>query len=193
MDAGRFRLSETVTSTLVGCPPEVMKQAADFGAALHAARTLRIDGKQLSLVGEGGAVLATLAAQRQDLHGTAWQVTFYNNGKQALVSVSSGSALTMEFSMEGILGGSAGCNRYTGPYSTEAGKVHVGSLTTTRKMCGRPEGVMEQEGAFLKALGATATARIDGDQLELRDAGGALTVMAVLPTDSVKPRAPGRD
>jgi heat shock protein HslJ len=46
-------------------------------------------------------------------------------------------------------------------------------------MCVAPEGVMEQEQQFLKALSTVATARFDGDRLELRTAEGSLAVSLV--------------
>ncbi len=44
----------------------------------------------------------------------------------------------------------------------------------TRKMCGRPEGIMEQERQYLQALTTAATYRIEGQDLELRTESGAL-------------------
>jgi heat shock protein HslJ len=180
IESGRFQLSRTVTSTLVGCPREVSMQTSALAAALYGARAVRLQGGQLTLMAGDGSVLATLAAQ--DLRGTTWQVDSYNNGKQALVSVLKGSSLTLEFSLEGMLSGSAGCNRYSGRYSAEGVKVSVGDLASTQKVCGTPEGVMEQERAFLIALPNSVNSRMEGNWLELRDASGALVVMAAPPT-----------
>jgi heat shock protein HslJ len=41
-------------------------------------------------------------------------------------------------------------------------------------MCPQPAGLMEQEQQFLKALQTVATARFEGDRLELRTADGAM-------------------
>ena len=41
-------------------------------------------------------------------------------------------------------------------------------------MCDSPAGVMEQENLYLTALATAATYRIEGSQLELRTADGAL-------------------
>jgi heat shock protein HslJ len=43
-------------------------------------------------------------------------------------------------------------------------------------MCAEPDRIMEQEQQFLKALTTVATARQEGDGLELRAADGALAV-----------------
>jgi heat shock protein HslJ len=45
-------------------------------------------------------------------------------------------------------------------------------------MCVAPEGVMEQETRYLTALQNAATYSIDGGTLTIRDAGGAMQVVA---------------
>ena len=74
--------------------------------------------------------------------------------------------------------GSSGCNRFTGSYSQDRENVSFGPAAATRMMCAAPEGIMEQEARFLKALETAATARFEGDSLELRTATGALAVSA---------------
>lgn len=177
-DAMGFRLSGALAATKVACPPPVMEQADAFLAALAATRAVRREGDELTLLDAQGAVLATLRAQSLTLPASAWRVTGYNNGKQAVVSVLSDSTLTMEFSTDGKVGGSAGCNRYTATYAATGRGLSIGPAAATKKMCARPEGVMEQEAAFLKALEGVAVARIDGDRLELRSAAGSLMVSA---------------
>ncbi len=169
-------------STQMACPPAVMKQAEAFMSALAGTRTYRIAAGQLQLLTADGAVLATLAAQSHALAGTSWRVTGYNNGKQAVVSVLAGTGLTMAFSADGKVGGSAGCNRYTAAYASEGEKLTFGPAAVTRMMCARPERVMEQEQQFLRALETVATARFEGDRLELRTPQGALA--ATLTKDS---------
>ena len=84
----------------------------------------------------------------------------------------------MAFDQEGRVAGSAGCNRFTASYSQDGEKVTLGGAAATRMMCAGPEGVMEQEARFLKALETVATGRFEGDSLELRTAEGALAVSA---------------
>ena len=169
-------------STQMACPPAIMKQAEAFMNALAGARTYRVAAGQLQLLATDGAVLATLAVQSQALAGTAWRVTGYNNGKQAVVSVLSGTTLTMAFSADGKVGGSAGCNRYSAAFTSTGEKLSFGPAAATRMMCAQPERVMEQEQQFLNALETVATARLEGDRLELRTSAGALA--ATLMKDS---------
>jgi heat shock protein HslJ len=171
-------------STMMACPPATMKQADAFVDALTRARAYRITGEQLQLLADDGAVLATFAAQSQSLVGTSWRVSGYNNGRQAVVSVLAGTSLTLAFANDGNVGGSGGCNRYMATYTSQGQKLALGPVAATRKMCTTPDGVMEQEQQFFKALETVATARLEGDRLELRTAEDQLAV--TLTNDSVK-------
>jgi heat shock protein HslJ len=163
-------------STQMACPPAVMQQAGAFMAGLAGARSYRVADGQLQLLGADGAVLARLAPQSQGVAGTSWRVTGYNNGKQAVTSVLGGTTLTMEFAADGRAGGSAGCNSYSAAYTSSGAAMSFGPAAATRMMCESPPGIMEQEYQFLKALATVATARQEGDRLELRTAAGALAV-----------------
>ncbi|MFL5733417.1 MAG: META domain-containing protein, partial [Chloroflexia bacterium] len=158
--------------------------------ALGQAATYKIDRQQLTLSGAAGKELAVFAAQSGDLVGTDWTVTGYNNGKQAVVSVMSGTKITASFGKASILSGSGGCNDYSGTY-TVSGKngIKIGPVSATQKACAAPQGVMEQESAYLAALGSAATYRIDGNQMEMRTADDAIAVTFVkaLATGSMAP------
>jgi heat shock protein HslJ len=164
-------------STMMACPPPVMKQADAFTSALARAKSYRVAGERLELLAADGTVLATFAAQSQNLAGTSWKVTSFNNGRQAVVSTINGTELSMQFSADGRIAGSAGCNRYSASYKQEGRKLALGPAAATRMACPKPDGVMEQEQQFLKALGTVATARLEGNKLELRTADDALAMM----------------
>ncbi|MBK8889493.1 MAG: META domain-containing protein [Dechloromonas sp.] len=166
-------------STMMACPPETMQQATDYMAALNSAKAWRVDAGQLKLLAADGRALATLAAQPTSLVGSEWRVAAVNNGRQAVVSIISGTTLTMTFAGDGQASGSAGCNRYHARYEAEAAHLRFRSPAATRMMCSH-KGIMEQERAFLKALETVTTARHEGDRLELRTADGALAVTLVL-------------
>ena len=171
-------------STQMACAPELMKQAAAFTTSLTRTRAFGMATGQLQLLDADGVVAARFDPQPEGLAGTAWIVTGYNNGRQAVVSVLTGTELTMEFSADGRVAGSAGCNRYTGSFKQDGKTLSFGPAAATRRMCVEPEGVMEQEQQFLKALETVATVRHEADRAELRTADGALAVtLARLPTE----------
>lgn len=163
-------------STMMACPPEVMKRAEAFTAALSSAKSYRIADGHLQLLGANGEVLVTLAAQSRSLAGS-WGVTGINNGRNAVVSVVTGTTVTMAFTADGKVSGSAGCNQYTASFEADGLKARFSAPAATRKMC-PGAGVMEQEQSFLKALEAVTTMRVEGDRLEFRDDRGALQVGA---------------
>lgn len=170
-----LEVAEPGASTMMACPPERMKLAQTLAAALGGTRSCRVDGGRLVLLGADGQALATFHAQSTELAGTSWTATAINNGKQAVASVVKDSTVTLEFVADGKAAGSAGCNRYSTTYAADGSKLTFGPAASTRMMCPRPE-VMEQEQSFLEALETVATARLDGDGLELRTATGALAV-----------------
>lgn len=172
----RLQFEPRGISTQMACEPELMQQADAFMTSLTSAQAFRMDEGQLQLFGADGAVLVRFNEQPEGLAGTAWVVTGYNNGRQAVVSVLNGTELTMEFSADGRVAGSAGCNRYTGSFSQDGKELGFGPTAATRRMCVEPEGVMEQEQQFLEALETVATARQEADRLELRTGDDALAV-----------------
>jgi uncharacterized lipoprotein YbaY len=165
--------------------PGPMSQAACGGDSLSnrylqllsSAQTYRCSGDRLFLkLGGGGGEMEFVARRTVNLAGTSWIVRSYNNGKQAVVSVRGGTSLNALFGADGKLAGSSGCNRFTAGYTVGIDTIEVGPAALTRRMCGAPEGIMEQETAFLTALATAATYKLEGERLQLRTSEGALAV-----------------
>jgi heat shock protein HslJ len=163
----------SAATTRMACPPDVTRQSDAFLAALAGARRYRVEGGRLQLLSADGSLRAALAPQPQTLAGTSWSATAIHNGKGAVASLVAGSAVTLTFGADGQASGSAGCNRYMARYQAEGSSLRFQPAAATRRMC-PGEALMEQERAFLKALESVATARIEGQRLELRTAGGSL-------------------
>jgi len=108
----------------------------------------------------------TQQGAQRDLTGTMWDVTTFMG--QDLVP---GSTITIEFAADGKLSGSSGCNRYAGAYKTDGDTILISSpLASTMMACSQE--VMDQETAYLKALGDVRTFSATNDQLTLKDASG---------------------
>jgi heat shock protein HslJ len=132
-----------------------------------------------------GAVLLLLSActstapqagSGSGLSGTSWVVTGYDDGSQNVSDVLAGTTLTASFGEDGTMTGNSGCNDYNGPYKVTGNQIGIGPLSSTRKACSDPAGVMEQETQYLAALANAEVFAIDGNTLELREVDG--TVMA---------------
>ena len=179
-----------VMNTQMMCIEPVMIQEIDYLAALQAAATYAIEGDQLTLMDGDGTVVALLEVIDQSLAGSAWDLIAYNNGKEAVVSVIVGTEITAGFGDSGEVSGSAGCNHYFGPYEVEADTISMGPFGMTEIACPEPEGVIEQEMAYLAALGTAATYKIEGDRMELRTAEGSLVATFGRAVAGAKEEAP---
>jgi len=101
-----------------------------------------------------------------DLTGKVWVLTDLG-GKPPIQD----TAITIEFTAAGQLGGSAGCNNYNGSYTTSGSSITIKpNIATTMMACEQP--VMDQEAAYLKALPTAKSFSVKADQLTLSDAAG---------------------
>ena len=92
-----------------------------------------------------------------------------------------GSEVSAVFDSDGEVSGSTGCNSYSGPFETDGDALSIGPLAATEMFCEEPEGVMDQEQAFLAAMENAAVYELAEDRLTLRDADGATQVTFVAP------------
>jgi putative lipoprotein len=101
-----------------------------------------------------------------DLAGTKWRAEHIG-----AMPVSSEIQSSLEFGEANQVSGKAGCNRFTGVLRHDGKTLAFGPLASTRMMCAPP--VMDQEEAFLKALGAVRsyTLPADGKLLLFDEAG----------------------
>ncbi len=72
---------------------------------------------------------------------------------------------------DGTVGGSTGCNQYSGPYTVDGASLEIGQLASTQMACAPPADRIEQ--SYVAALGRVAGWRVDGEQLVLTDADDA--------------------
>ncbi|WP_185464480.1 MULTISPECIES: META domain-containing protein [unclassified Synechococcus] len=171
-----FRVNQPGPSTLMACPPRQRRQAETFRAVLGSARRYRLRNGRLELLTTGGRPVARFRPQPQEIAGSVWIVTGFNNGRQAVVSTLAGSTLSLELKSRGRLTGTAGCNRYAAAVQLGEGTLKVKPPVATRRICSQPRGVMEQEVQFLSALESAGQWRIEAERLELRRPDGALAV-----------------
>jgi heat shock protein HslJ len=166
-----------IASTMMAGPPEAMAVEKAYFAALEKTAAYASDGKTLRLYDDRGKLLLVFRNTPATLDGT-WRVTGYNNGDQAVVSVIGTSTVTMDFGHGGELSGKGGVNSYSAKYTTRSGGViSITSLSAT-EMAG-PKDLMRQEKLFLDALEASTRYELQGSQLVLRDASGAMQVQAI--------------
>jgi heat shock protein HslJ len=96
-----------------------------------------------------------------DLTGQVWGLT-----ELAGRSLVSDSGISAQFTSDGKVSGSAGCNQYAGTYTVSGNSIEISSPLAATMMNCAPE-IMVQETAYLKALGETKTFAVSRDQLTL--------------------------
>jgi len=99
------------------------------------------------------------------LNGTTWEL--YSIGSYSPIS---GSRTTIHFE-DGQVSGLGGCNQYGGEYQINGNKLTFDKLYMTEMACMSPEGIMEQEQRFLKALGDASSFEIMNGQLQISLSG----------------------
>jgi heat shock protein HslJ len=167
----------SLAGTLMACSePHMALEKAVMGALTGTLR-YAITGDRLTLTPVLGAPLAFQSEPAPKLQGVNWNVTAFNNGRQAVVSPLMGTTLTMTFD-KGQVHGSSGCNTYRAAYTSEGNRLSIGPAVTTRKAC-PAEGVMRQEREFLAALESAKLWAISGGMLDVHRADGERVLNAI--------------
>jgi heat shock protein HslJ len=159
-------------STLMAClRPGLMEQESAYLTALRSVSSFEVTADTLTLRAGDGAMLRFVPQPQTPLEGTDWVAIGYNTGRGSVSSLAIGSPITARFE-SGNLTGSSGCNMYSARYTVDGNRLIIGDLTSTRRACAAP-GVMEQEAAYLAALGTVRAYRMQGTGLILQTSDGA--------------------
>ena len=99
------------------------------------------------------------AVEQQDaLADKLWVLIAYGDSLNPRV-IEPGTVITAEFTEDGFLNGSGGCNNYSTSFETEEDTLTIGQVASTRMAC--PEAPMNTELAYLSALQAAQTYAIN--------------------------------
>jgi heat shock protein HslJ len=157
-----------VASTRMACPPPADGVERAYVDALGRVAEWRQEDAELVLLDDDGSELLRFA---EATPVGDWEVAAFLSGN-AVSSPLPGTQLTASFAADGTLTGSGGCNTYRTAFTTDRGGIEIDPPAATRKACAAPEGVMEQEAAYLAALPAAVSYRVDGNSLALLTADG---------------------
>ncbi len=107
----------------------------------------------------------TDSAPQNPLANTQWRAT-----QVAGNTVLEGTNITAGFSPDFHVSGSSGCNTYSGSYFVDGSSLTIGPLSTTGALC--EQEVMDQETAYLAALGSATGFTLEAGQLYILDGSG---------------------
>jgi heat shock protein HslJ len=175
LEGGRLVLGR-LGGTMMACPEPAMSVEKAFLNSFSGVLSVAVVGSTLTLTSaDGGEALQFERAPPPRLEGVRWEVTGYNNGRQAVVSPKTGTRLTLMF-QGGKVSGSSGCNRFRGSFTADGSALKIGPLVTSRKACEGP--VMTQEHEFLRALESATTWAIERGMLDVHRADGERVLTA---------------
>lgn len=100
------------------------------------------------------ACVGSRRVAENDIENKTWLLTSYN-GKTPIEN----RRATIQF-IDGQVSGSTGCNQYGGGYQIEGDEIILKDLYSTEMACMEPEGIMEQEQAYLELLRAAARFKV---------------------------------
>jgi heat shock protein HslJ len=169
-DGDTLELGE-IAMTSMGCPPPADEVERAYMDALQQANRWRLEEEELVLLDDDAELLRYGAASPVG----DWQATGVLQG-DAFTSLLEGTEITASFDEDGALSGSAGCNTYNSTYTTDGGTIEIAEPSSTRMACPDPEGVMDQEAAYLAALPTVVGFRVERGVLELLNAEGSAVV-----------------
>lgn len=116
-------------------------------------------------------VTPTATPRPVNLAGSQWTLAALG-APGAETAALPGTTVTLVWGADGRVGGSAGCNNYSGGYTITGSKLSLSPLASTKMFCAEPQGVSEQETRYLTALQSAVSFQVQGSQLFLYDAGG---------------------
>jgi len=152
-----------LASTMMLCADEaIAAQETAFFAALAAAQTWRIDDSGAlvlegasRIVAERGAVEASRSPGATGLVG-AWDLA-----EMGPTADFAHLQPTIEFAADGTVSGFAGCNTFTGGYTTDGAALTFGPLALTKMACQRPGSAVEAD--YLNALAGVSGWAVEPD------------------------------
>jgi heat shock protein HslJ len=161
------------TRMLCSEPDGIMEQEMEYLAALEMAASYEFEDDRLLLLdAEGRRVVNYQLARTFELTETIWHLQNFSDGNETVQSALEGTEITAYFDEEGIISGSAGCNNYTGIYQVDGENIQIELGPLTMMFCDQPEGVMDQEEAYLQALDSATGFQIVGDVMIMLDESG---------------------
>jgi heat shock protein HslJ len=161
-----------LATTLVGCPGPLEAVEREILDRLARVTNYEVASARLNLL-DGDETVLLYDESKATIEGS-W-LTLSVLYDDAIRSVILDTELTAEFTAEGTVSGSGGCNRFTGEYTVTGDEISIGPLASTRMAC-ESEEVSRQEAAYFAALESATTWEQTGNELILKNDAGQMAV-----------------
>lgn len=170
-------------------PAGIMDLESSYIDALNEIERYHLTDTRLKLANAGGEVILIFTSRdRSNLNDTSWTLITLD-GESPVAD----TRVTIDFT-NGRISGSGGCNDYNGAYSAStAGDVALSGIAITAEDCLEPVGILEQEVAFVDALGEITAYQLDGDnRLKLLNRAGEVRMVFTNHAEPAGIGQPGR-
>lgn len=121
----------------------------------------------------GCGLVAPTGDLEKSLENTKWLLISYR-GMDVINEVE-----TTALFQNGEVGGSSGCNQYGGQYTVGNARIEIVDLVSTLMFCVEPEGVMDQEGAFLEIMNDANRFEISNGRLRIYNKANEVLIFKV--------------
>ena len=166
---GSFSVGEPLGSTLMFCEPFMDEESA-FLAALQSAEGLVFNEVEQLVVrfsdsADGYDFMLLVNQTNVPLVGTGWVLDSLVS-PDGEIAIPPTSAPLLNFSEDGRLSGSGGCNRIMSGYTIEGNTISINEFASSMMYC---DGLMDLEDRFTAGLEQVSRFEINGDRLVLSD------------------------
>lgn len=162
---GFMSIEPTIAMTMMACPEEQMNAEAAYMEALAKVTAFNFTGSGDLVIryetASGDEGLLVYVRGAVPLVATNWLLVSYGDPVNPTAALP-GLPVTATFSEDGTLSGNSSCNTYTTSYEVDGEALSVAVIASTMRFC--TEG-MEQEAAYLAALGWAESFQITGQTL----------------------------
>lgn len=181
VSANGLRAGKPAT-TKMSCrsPTGIMNQETIYLSNLQGASTYTLKNDQMMVYDSAGKLLLVFRKGGPDLvphplGGITWNLEFYRGSSGGNIPALPGTDVTALFGPSGEVTGSAGCNSYSGKFTSDGQSgISIGPLATTLMYC-NGTGVMDQESAYLTLLQKAAAYKVTNTgELVLSDRDGTI-------------------
>ncbi|MCB9159973.1 MAG: META domain-containing protein [Caldilineaceae bacterium] len=173
VDGSSIRL-ETPAMTEGGCTDAALiDQEGTFTSLLWNVTQYTMEGDKLLLyMAEDQLAMTLVPLEPLALEGPTWEMQFISTQPAYWQPLIPGTHINATFDGE-MMRGFAGCNDYTAKYTRTDNQFAITDVTVTEKSCASPDGVMDQEAAYLSMLETVGGILKAPRTFEFQDGDGA--------------------
>ena len=163
LDGAAIDVGELASTMMLCQGQSIGAQETAFFAALGGAQTWRIDeAGVLVLSGPSSEIVAKSAAAEPSANtGGTGLIGRWNLADMGPTADFDHLQPTIEFTADGAVSGFAGCNTFSGSYSTDGSALTFGPVATTEMACQRPVSAVESD--YLSALSGVTRWSVEPD------------------------------